>query len=164
MPKVNIGCDGLYEAFGRDFHSIIMETLGDGRERGSYIKLKDGKIKLGKVQKGKDTSIVLRSASDLVLMLSGEEIIGTFHTHPNIKYDEEMSYTDLKMLMDRDVEFIVIGYAEEGKTMFSVFDKPDNNNSYEEVVHNTPGDGELARLKRINRNLRVCKVELWPLN
>lgn len=160
---ISLSCRGVKEHFGYRMQDMITSTMHDGIERGTFITMRGNKVMFGDTQQGHDDGIQLKRDSDLSLALRGEDVVGTFHTHPNVRYDEELSLVDLKMLMDSKIHTAMIGFAENGVGMVSIFEPPDGPNEKMEKIKSLD-EIDVKTLKELNRRLRVCNIELWQLS
>lgn len=109
--------DGLKESIS---HAIDL-TKCHNREHGFLVLENDGVFRTN-IKRGNRTSIMMRVPSIFGLgIFTHRRLVGSFHTHPDIRLDKIPSVTDIRTMYSSGVEFSVIGYIENGLKRASVF-------------------------------------------
>lgn len=161
---MKVTCANIKRDAGRRIHRMVSETIRDGNERGASIFVNKDKLRFSDTVIGNSKGIDLRVKNPIRKVLTGQRVIATIHTHPDVEFDNEISILDMQMLFDNNLSFIIVAFADGGKSMFSVYEKEYKNQTFDDFSGNLSENDKIDLIKQANERLRSCTIELWHLN
>lgn len=137
-----------------EIYNMVLMTLRDGNERGFSVAIEGGEIVTTEIAEGGPTSVMIPRPL---------QTIGTFHTHPEARFDELFSIRDTKSMIENNFEFSGIGYFDDGVVKARVY-TPDGMTSFDDLVQSTHDDrverNRLGLVRAINDRLLDCELEM----
>lgn len=145
--------------------NLYKTTANTGREHGFWVFERDGNIQTTKTQEGgiNGIDVKMKSLFGMGILDTGRPI-GTIHSHPKKKFNYLFSETDIKSMLNSNMEFAGIVYNKNGQGRCSIF-TTSKHESYRQLEEETfqkrfGNASQIATIDMVeamNHELKLCE-------